>query len=64
MKKVIKAKDCYGPVLERVKQNNIAKVQQENDIADPPPPGGNPATHIMEMKIRIVILTYILLYQF
>lgn len=41
MKKVIKAKDCYGPVLERVKQNNIAKVQQENDIADPPPPGGN-----------------------
>lgn len=41
MKKVIKAKDCYGPVLERVKQNNIAKVQQENDTADPPPPGGN-----------------------
>jgi len=41
MKKTIKAKDCYGPVLERVKQNNIAKVQQENDTADPPPPGGN-----------------------
>lgn len=41
MKKVVKAKDCYGPVLERVKQNNIAKVQQENDTADPPPPGGN-----------------------
>ncbi|EZA61460.1 pleiotropic regulator 1 isoform X2 [Ooceraea biroi] len=39
MKKAIKAKDCYGPVLERVKQNNIAKMQQENDIADPPPPG-------------------------
>jgi len=46
MKKIIKAKDCYGPVLERVKQNNIAKVQQENDIADPPPPGGNILRHI------------------
>lgn len=41
MKKIIKAKDCYGPVLDRVKQNNIAKVQEENDTADPPPPGGN-----------------------
>ncbi|KMQ94286.1 pleiotropic regulator 1-like protein [Lasius niger] len=39
IKKAIKAKDCYGPVLERVKQSNIAKMQQENDIADPPPPG-------------------------
>lgn len=41
MKKAVKAKDCYGPVLERVKQNNMVKVQQENDTADPPPPGGN-----------------------
>lgn len=39
MKKSIKARDCYGSILERVKQNNIAKVQEEN--ADPPPPGGN-----------------------
>jgi len=39
-KKAIKAKDCYSPVLERVKQNNIAKMQQENDTTDPPPPGG------------------------
>ncbi|XP_011689538.1 PREDICTED: pleiotropic regulator 1-like [Wasmannia auropunctata] len=39
MKKVVKAKDCYSPIMERVKQNNMAKVQQENDIADPPPPG-------------------------
>lgn len=41
MKKCIKAKDSYGPILERVKQNNIAKMQQENDNVDPPPPGGN-----------------------
>ncbi|KAM0729366.1 Pleiotropic regulator 1 [Formica fusca] len=38
IKKAIKAKDSYGPVLERVKQNNITKAQQDN-IADPPPPG-------------------------
>lgn len=41
MKKAVKAKDCYSPVLERVRQINLAKVQQENDSADPPPPGGN-----------------------
>lgn len=39
MKKAIKAKDCYGPVLDRVK-HNIVKIQ-ENDSVDPPPPGGN-----------------------
>lgn len=39
IKKGIKAKDSYGPVLERVKQNNIAKAQHENNTADPPPPG-------------------------
>jgi hypothetical protein len=63
MKKIVKAKDCYGPVLDRVKQNNIAKVQEENDTADPPPPGGNilHCTHTIDIKIRIIILTYILL---
>lgn len=40
MKKAIKAKDAYGPVLERVKNNNILKVQHQNDNVDPPPPGG------------------------
>lgn len=40
IKKSIKAKDCYGPVLEQVKQHNalMAKNHQENK-ADPPPPG-------------------------
>lgn len=39
IKKAVKAKDSYGPVLERVRQANLAKIQSENDIADPPPPG-------------------------
>lgn len=39
MKKSVKAKDCYGPVMERVKMNMMAKVQNENDNPDPPPPG-------------------------
>ncbi|CAK9807455.1 Pleiotropic regulator 1 [Anthophora plagiata] len=37
MKKSVKGKDSYGPVLERVKNNNIMKAQNEN--SDPPPPG-------------------------
>ncbi|KOC66709.1 Pleiotropic regulator 1, partial [Habropoda laboriosa] len=37
MKKSVKGKDSYGPVLERVKNNNIIKAQNEN--SDPPPPG-------------------------
>lgn len=40
MKKFVKAKDSYGPVLERVKTNNIMKAQNDNENADPPPPGG------------------------
>lgn len=40
VKKSVKAKDCYGPVLERVKDNSIVKTQNENENADPPPPGG------------------------
>ena len=40
MKKCVKAKDSYGPVLERVKTNNIMKAQNDNENADPPPPGG------------------------
>lgn len=40
MKKSVKAKDSYGPVLERVKNNNIMKAQNENENGDPPPPGG------------------------
>lgn len=40
MKKSVKAKDCYGPVMERVKHNMMTKVQNENDNPDPPPPGG------------------------
>lgn len=60
MKKVIKAKDFYGPVLERVKQSNMAKVQQENDTADPPPPGGKSCDpHTIELKLIIVTLIYI-----
>ncbi|XP_015190933.1 PREDICTED: pleiotropic regulator 1 isoform X1 [Polistes dominula] len=39
MKKSVKAKDCYGPVMERVKHNMMTKVQNENDNPDPPPPG-------------------------
>ncbi|OAD58867.1 Pleiotropic regulator 1, partial [Eufriesea mexicana] len=39
MKKSVKAKDSYGPVLERVKNNNIIKTQNENENMDPPPPG-------------------------
>ncbi|KZC05880.1 Pleiotropic regulator 1 [Dufourea novaeangliae] len=39
MKKAVKANDCYGPVLERVKTSNLAKTQNEPDNADPPPPG-------------------------
>ncbi|XP_076165718.1 transport and golgi organization 4 [Ptiloglossa arizonensis] len=39
VKKSVKAKDCYGPVLERVKDNSIVKTQNENENADPPPPG-------------------------
>ncbi|XP_047349661.1 pleiotropic regulator 1 isoform X1 [Vespa velutina] len=39
MKKSVKAKDCYGPVMERVKHNMTTKVQNENDNPDPPPPG-------------------------
>ncbi|XP_076635946.1 transport and golgi organization 4 [Colletes latitarsis] len=39
VKKSVKAKDCYGPVLERVKDNNIMKTQNENENVDPPPPG-------------------------
>lgn len=42
----MKAKDSYGPVLERVKNNNIIKVQNENENTDPPPPGGNYIYHI------------------
>ncbi|XP_048265478.1 pleiotropic regulator 1 isoform X1 [Bombus affinis] len=40
MKKSVKAKDSYGPVLARVKTNNIMKIQNENENTDPPPPGG------------------------
>lgn len=40
MKKSIKAKDSYGPVLERVRNNNMMKPQKENENVDPPPPGG------------------------
>lgn len=47
MKKVIKAKDCYGSVLECVKESSTAKMQQETDIADPPPPGGS---HTIKFK--------------
>lgn len=39
MKKGIKARDCYGPVLERVKSNRNKGVENDNDAADPPPPG-------------------------
>lgn len=39
MKKSVKAKDSYGPVLARVKTNNIMKIQNENENTDPPPPG-------------------------
>lgn len=46
IKKSVKAKDSYGPVLERVKNNNIIKVQNENENTDPPPPGGNYIYHI------------------
>lgn len=40
IKKSVKAKDSYGPVLARVKTNNIMKIQNENENTDPPPPGG------------------------
>lgn len=39
IKKSVKAKDSYGPVLARVKTNNIMKIQNENENTDPPPPG-------------------------
>ncbi|XP_078036550.1 transport and golgi organization 4 isoform X1 [Augochlora pura] len=39
MKKSLKAKDCYGPILERVKINNLSKMQSEHENSDPPPPG-------------------------
>lgn len=39
IKKSVKAKDCYGPVMERVKNNMMTKVHNENDNPDPPPPG-------------------------
>ncbi|XP_015108596.1 pleiotropic regulator 1 [Diachasma alloeum] len=39
-KKTIKARDSYGPIMERVKQNVQTKPRpSENDPADPPPPG-------------------------
>ncbi|XP_024942033.1 pleiotropic regulator 1 isoform X2 [Cephus cinctus] len=52
VKKSIKAKDCYGPVLERARHNNIVRAQHENDSSDPPPPGdesfgGNMSTAIV-----------------
>lgn len=52
IKKSVKAKDSYGPVLERVKNNNIIKVQNENENIDPPPPGdesfgGNNSTAVI-----------------
>lgn len=39
MKKSLKAKDCYGPILERVKTSNLSKMENEHENADPPPPG-------------------------
>lgn len=39
MKKSVKAKDCYGPILERVRNTDTAKAQNEHEITDPPPPG-------------------------
>ncbi|KAK0165976.1 hypothetical protein PV328_004442 [Microctonus aethiopoides] len=36
--KAIKARDSYGPILERVK-NNAALKARNDDNADPPPPG-------------------------
>ncbi|XP_063983463.1 pleiotropic regulator 1-like [Diachasmimorpha longicaudata] len=39
-KKAIKARDSYGPIMDRVKQNIQAKPRpSDNDPADPPPPG-------------------------
>lgn len=41
--KSIKARDSYGPILERVK-NNAALKARNDDNADPPPPGGKNQT--------------------
>lgn len=51
-KKAVKAKDSYSPVLERVKQNNMVKMQQENDTADPPPPGGKVLQMMNMTRVR------------
>ncbi|XP_066594680.1 uncharacterized protein [Prorops nasuta] len=39
MRNAIKAKDGYGPIIDRVKPNNTVKHHNERDNADPPPPG-------------------------
>lgn len=56
MKRFVKAKDCYGPVLERVRNNNAIKAQHENENADPPPPGG---THLYHTRINNFIIALI-----
>ncbi|XP_011314163.1 pleiotropic regulator 1 [Fopius arisanus] len=39
-KKMIKSRDSYGPIMDRVKQNAQTKPRpSDNDAADPPPPG-------------------------
>ncbi|XP_051167277.1 pleiotropic regulator 1 [Leptopilina boulardi] len=37
--KNIKARDTYGPIVDRVKNMKMMKAQSENDNPDPPPPG-------------------------
>ncbi|XP_012277006.1 pleiotropic regulator 1 [Orussus abietinus] len=39
IKKGIKAKDSYGPIMERVKHNNNFQAQNDSEHKDPPPPG-------------------------
>lgn len=40
MRKSIKASDCYGTVLETVKQNKLSKAKRDSEHRDDPTPGG------------------------
>ncbi|XP_034951083.1 pleiotropic regulator 1 [Chelonus insularis] len=46
LKKNIKAKDSYGPIIERVKTNEREKVKNHNENTDPPPPGDESFTNV------------------
>lgn len=39
VKKSVKAKDFYGPVVDLVKRSNNVRISNDNENNDPPPPG-------------------------